>query len=332
MTKVFTIDDVKRLITMDDVVQSVEKTFCGLADGTVINPTKVTLDLGESAPYPPYEGFFNAMPAYIGYQDIAGIKWVGGISGERKKAGLPFICGIIVLADPRLGKFLAVLDGAYITDLRTGAQTAVALKHIFTDKKKLKVGIYGAGMQGRTQILAISKCFDIEELRVYDINPIASERFKSEMQEVVNGEIIICEEPVDACYGDAVICVTQSKKEIIKSDWVQPGTVIFPMGSYQEIENEVIEKSDMIIVDHVGQALHRGALKNLSQQGKITEKDITTTIGELANGSVSLGDISDKRMICIPIGTGAMDVAVAGIFYERAIAQGLGVDFDITGE
>ncbi len=61
----------------------------GLAEGVVINPTKVTLDLGENAPYPPYDGFFNAMPAYIGYQDVAGIKWVGGILGERKKAGLP---------------------------------------------------------------------------------------------------------------------------------------------------------------------------------------------------------------------------------------------------
>lgn len=332
MTKIFTIDEVKRLITMDDVIQSVEKTFCGLANGTVINPTKVTLDLGESAPYPPYEGFFNAMPAYIGYQDVAGIKWVGGIAGERKKAGLPFICGIIILANPRLGKFLAVLDGAYITDLRTGAQTAVALKYIFTDKNKLKISIFGAGMQGRTQVLAISKCFDIEELRVYDVSSQASERFKKEMQEVVKGEIIICKEPKDACCGDAVICVTQAKESIIKADWVKEGTVIFPMGSYQEVENAVIEQADMIIVDHVGQALHRGALKDLNQQGKITEKDIAATIGEITNGSVKLGDISNKRIICVPIGTGAMDVAVAGIFYERAIAQGLGIDFDITGE
>ena len=76
---------------MKDVVESVDRTFKGLAEGVVINPTKVTLDLGENAPYPPYDGFFNAMPAYIGYQDVAGIKWVGGILGERKKAGLPFI-------------------------------------------------------------------------------------------------------------------------------------------------------------------------------------------------------------------------------------------------
>lgn len=332
MTKVFNVDEVKSLITMKDVVESVEKTFCGLADGTVINPTKVTLDLGESAPYPPYEGFFNAMPAYIGYQDYAGIKWVGGILGERKKAGLPFICGMILLANPRLGKFLAVMDGAYITNLRTGAQTAVSLRHIFKDRKKIKLGLYGCGMQGHTQTLAISEVFDIEEMRIYDAYPPAAEKFKDDMKDVVKGEIIICKDARDACIGDAVITVTQAKDGFMQADWVKPGTVVFPMGSYKEVDDEVILQADSIVVDHIGQALHRGALHALVEQGRLSEKNITTTIGELALGTANLGDVSDKRIVCIPIGTGAMDVAVAGIVYERGIARGMGVDFNITGE
>lgn len=332
MTKVFNIDEVKNLITMKDVVESVDRTFCGLADGTVINPTKVTLDLGESAPYPPYDGFFNAMPAYIGYQDYAGIKWVGGILGERKKAGLPFICGMILLANPRLGKFLAVMDGAYITNLRTGAQTAVSLRHIFKDRKKIKLGLYGCGMQGHTQTLAVSEVFDIEEMHVYDAYPPAAEKFKKDMKDVVKGDIIICKDARDACKGDAVITVTQAKDGFLKPDWVKPGIVIFPMGSYHEVDDEVILQADNIVVDHVGQALHRGALHALVEQGRMSEKDITTTIGELALGTADLGDISNKRVVCIPIGTGAMDVAVAGIVYERGIARGMGVDFNITGE
>lgn len=332
MTKVFSIDEVKSLITMKDVVESVEKTFCGLADGTVINPTKVTLDLGESAPYPPYDGFFNAMPAYIGYQDYAGIKWVGGILGERKKAGLPFICGMILLANPRLGKFLAVMDGAYITNLRTGAQTAVSLRHIFKDRKKIKLGLYGCGMQGHTQTLAISEVFDIEEMRIYDAYPPAAEKFKEDMKDVVKGEIIICKEARDACIGDAVITVTQAKDGFMQADWIKPGTVVFPMGSYKEVDDEVILQADSIVVDHIGQALHRGALHALVEQGRLSEKNITTTIGELALGTADLGDVSGKRVVCIPIGTGAMDVAVAGIVYERGIARGMGVDFNITGE
>lgn len=333
MTKVFTIDEVKSVIDMKDVVESVDRTFKGLGEGTVINPTKVTLDLGENAPYPPYEGFFNAMPAYIGYQDVAGIKWVGGILGQRKKAGLPFISGMILLANPRLGTFKAVMDGAYITNLRTGAQTAVALKHIFKNRKSLNIGLYGAGMQGHTQTEAIVEVFDIDKLYVYDVYKPSAEKFKADMAGTVKGEIILCDDPKTPTEDvDAVITVTQAKDGFLKAEWIKPGTVVLPMGSYKETEDEVILQSDAIVVDHVGQALHRGALKTLADEGKLTPDSITTTIGDLALGSYDLGDVSDKRILCLPIGTGAMDVAIAQIAYERMTAKGMGVDFNITGE
>lgn len=333
MTKVFTIDEVKSVIDMKDVVESVDRTFKGLGEGTVINPTKVTLDLGENAPYPPYEGFFNAMPAYIGYQDVAGIKWVGGILGERKKAGLPFISGMILLANPRLGTFKAVMDGAYITNLRTGAQTAVALKHIFKNRKSLHIGLYGAGMQGHTQTEAIAEVFDIDKLYVYDVYKPSAEKFKADMAGTVKGEIILCDDPKTPTEDvDAVITVTQAKDGFLKAEWIKPGTVVLPMGSYKETEDEVILQSDAIVVDHVGQALHRGALKTLADEGKLTPDSITTTIGDLALGAYDLGDVSDKRILCLPIGTGAMDVAIAQIAYERMTAKGMGVDFNITGE
>ena len=180
MARLLTYDQVKYLVNMQDAVDSVEKTFEGFGKGTVLNPTKVTLDLGESGGWPPYEGFFNAMPAYIGYQDNAGIKWVGGLLGHRKEAKLPFICGMILLADPKLGIFRAVMDGKYITNLRTGAQTAISLKYLFKDKKSIRIGLFGAGQQGHTQTEAISKVFDIEELRVYDVYRPAAEKFAEE--------------------------------------------------------------------------------------------------------------------------------------------------------
>ena len=333
MVKVFTIDEVKSVINMKDAVESVDLTFKGLGEGTVINPTKVTLDLGEAAPYPPYDGFFNAMPAYIGYQDVAGIKWVGGMLGERKKAGLPFISGMILLANPHLATFKAVMDGAYITNLRTGSQTAIALKYIFKGRKSLKIGLYGAGMQGHTQTAAIAEVFDIDKLYLYDVYAPAMDKFKADMADTVTGDIILCKDPKEATEDvDAIITVTQARDGFLKADWIKPGTVVFPMGSYKEIEDEIILQADGIVVDHVGQALHRGALKALADQGKLSRDNITTTIGELAIGSYDLGDVSAKRIVCIPIGTGAMDVALAEVAYQRMVAKGMGVDLDITGE
>ncbi|MBA1335742.1 MAG: Ornithine cyclodeaminase [Firmicutes bacterium] len=319
-------EDVNQVITMKDVVEIVDKTFKGFGEGTTINPTKVNLDLGETAPYPPYQGFMNAMPAYVGWLDTAGIKWAGGFLGERKRLGFPYITSLILLIDPKIGHFRAVMDGEHITNLRTGAQTAVALKYMH-NKNSIRIGLFGAGMQGHTQTMAISEVFDIEELRVFDINREASLKFANNMKDVVKGEIIIADTPEEAAKGDAVVCVTQSKDKFVKDEWIKPGMVLFPMGSYQECEDAFILNADKIIVDHIGQTLHRGALAELNAAGKITEKDIYATIGELAAGLKPGRTNENDRILCIPIGTGAMDIAVATVVLQKAVEKGLGGKF-----
>lgn len=319
-------EQVKGLITMKEVVEIADKTFKGFGEGTTINPTKVNLDLGETAPYPSYNGFMNAMPAYVGWMDTAGIKWAGGFLGERREMGLPYITSMILLIDPKIGNFRAVMDGAHITNLRTGAQTAVALKYLH-EGKTIKIGLFGAGMQGHTQTMAISEVFDIEELRVYDISKEAALKFKEDMKDYVKGEIIVVDEPKDAAVGDAVICVTQSKDKFVKDEWIKPGMILFPMGSYQECEDEFILNADKIVVDHIGQCLHRGALAHLNAEGKITEKDIYATIGELAAGKKTGKEKDSERILCIPIGTGAMDIAVATQVYRRALENNIGNKF-----
>jgi ornithine cyclodeaminase/alanine dehydrogenase len=319
--------DIESVLSMKDVVEICEKTFAGFGEGTTVNPTKVGLDLGETAAYPPYEGFMNAMPAYVGWLDAAGIKWAGGFLGERKKQGLPYVTSMILLIDPKIGHFTAVMDGALITNWRTGAQAAVGLKCLRRERS-VKLGLYGAGMQGRTTSMAIAQVFAIEDLQVYDLNQEAAERFASEMAGYVKGSITVATRPEDAARNrDAIICVTQSKAKFLQNDWVEPGTVVFPMGSYQECDDACILTADKIVVDHVGQCLHRGALKELSEAGRISEASIFATIGELAAGKKA-AEVSDTdRILCIPIGTGAMDIAVAAVARQRAEEKGLGGSF-----
>jgi ornithine cyclodeaminase/alanine dehydrogenase len=313
---------------MKDVVEICDKTFEGFGSGTTINPTKVTLDLGETSDYPPYEGFMNAMPAYVGHLDTAGMKFVGGFNGERKRCQLPYLTGIIVLIDPRTGRFTGILEGAYITNLRTGAQTALALKYI-KKSTTIRIGLFGAGMQGHTQTMAISELFDIEQLTVYDINRESAEKFKLNMEPYVKGDITIADSPRQAANADAVISVTQSKDKFLRDEWIRPGTAVFPMGSYQECEDALLLNADKIIVDHIEQALKRGALKKLHKQGMITDSHIYATIGELAVQKKTITN-EDDRLVCIPIGTGALDVAVAQIVLDRAIAQGKGTRFSFV--
>ncbi|MCR8968903.1 ornithine cyclodeaminase family protein [Facklamia sp. 7083-14-GEN3] len=320
---------IKQLITMEDTVEIIDNVFKDFAAGQVINPGKVTLDMGEMGGWPFHEAFLNAMPAYLGSIKVAGQKFVGGFAGERAKAGLPFITAMIMLVDARLGNFISVLDGTRISNMRTGAQAAVALKYML-NKPKLKIGMFGAGQQARQVTHAISTVFEIEELRVWNIHRDSAETFKEDMQRYVQGDIIICEDGKDACQVDAVFTLTPSKEALIKEEWIQKGTIVFPMGSYQEIENELIHQSDAIVVDHVSQALNRGILKPLYKSGQITEKDITASLADLSKGPHEKIDPKNQRIICIPIGIGATDVAVAHEVYQRALAANLGTPFDFT--
>ena len=319
--------DIEAVLTMKDVVEICDKTFVGFGLGTTVCPTKVGLDLGETAAYPPYGGFMNAMPAYVGWVDSAGIKWAGGFLGERRRRGLPYVTAMILLIDPKIGTFSAVMDGALITNWRTGAQAAVGLKYL-KKKKALKLGLYGAGMQGRTTTMAISTLFDIAEIKVYDLYREAGLKFAAEMAGFVKGKITVVDAPETAAEGvDAIITVTQSKDKFLKNAWVAPGTVVFAMGSYQECDDEFILAADKIVVDHVGQCLHRGVLKELSAAGRITEASVYATIGEIAAGKKSAETSESERILCVPIGTGAMDIAVAAVVSRRARERGLGGHF-----
>jgi len=318
-------NEVQSLITMDDVIDCVDKTFQGMGNGTVINPTKVNLDLGETAAFPPYSGFMNAMPAYIGWNDSAGIKWAGGFFGERKKLGLPYITSLIMLIDPRVGNFRAIMDGAYITNFRTGAQTAVALKYLYGRGGKIRLGLYGAGVQGHTQTMAIAKLFDISKVQVFDTFKSAAEKYAADMKDIVKGPIVVAARPEDVAVDvDVVVCVTQSKDEFFRNDWFKPGMILFPMGSYQECDDRCILTADKLVVDHVGQALHRGAMAKLGTSGKISEKDIYATIGEVAAGKKPGHFSGEERVLCVPIGTGAMDISVATLAWQRAKEKHMG--------
>ena len=116
----------------------------------------------------------------------------------------------------------------------------------------------------------------------------------------------------------------------MNNSWVEPGTVVFTMGSYQECNDEFILAADRIVVDHVAQCLHRGALKELSEAGRITENSIYGTIGELAAGKKSADFSDEERILCVPIGTGAMDIAVATIAARKSQEKAIGQHFKFT--
>ncbi len=321
--------ELKKLLTMKECIDICDKTFEDLGNGNTLNPAKVNLNLGDSKPTKlPYKASLNAMPAYIGYQDIAGMKWAGGFGAGRLELGMPFLNALILLVHPNYGDFLAVTDGAWIMSMRTGAQSVVALRHLLPEMTHGTFGVYGAGVQGRTQTRAFASQYHVDKLIVYDIIPAAAEKFKQDMADVVQGEIVIAKTPQEVTEADVFVSVTNADNQFIKGEWFHEGSIYLSLGSYSECNDAAILGADQIIVDHVAQALHRGNLKRLVDAGVVSEKNIYCTIGELAAGKRTVDDLAHKKLTVVPIGMGCLDVACAIVAYRKALTLGMGTEFE----
>lgn len=324
--KLICADTVRKLLTMKDTIEACETAFRDWGNNKVVCPTKVTLELGEDAEWPPYKNGLNGMPAYIHSMKSAGIKCVGG-SLNNPAWGLPYIIALILLFDPETGVFRCVMDGEQITNYRTGAQAAVAAKYM-TDKKNIRIGICGAGAQGRTQLMAFAEVFEIKEAIVYDISEEAVKKYIAEMVPKTNIKITKAATPENVFEGtDIIVSVTHAKNKFLKSEWFKEGQIIFPMGSFTECEDGLLLSADKVFVDSIGQTMHRGALKSVVDQGKFTKEMLTATIGEVVAGKLDGRICLGEKIVCVPIGTGAMDVAVATRIYEKASELGLGGSF-----
>lgn len=305
-------EDVKKHLDMKRTIEVVEKVYKAHGENQVNMPSKITLDLGESNDWPPYGGSYNAMPAYLGGDfDISGIKWVWGFEDNPKK-GLPYIGGTILLNDPRTGEQLAIMDGSYITDIRTGATAGVAAKHL-AKKDSKEVAIIGAGVVGRMSLLAICELFDIKKARVSDIREESSIKFSQEMEIKTGVEVISAKSNMDAVMdADIIVTATIANEPLVMNEWLKEGALVISLGSFQELDENIPLKTNKLIVDNWEQNAHRGELLKLVKEGKVTEDNIYAEMPEILVGGKA-GRENDSEKICASIiGMGSVDIGIAG--------------------
>lgn len=174
-------EDVEGLgLRMVEIIDAMRQMFKEKGEGKTQMPLKPELRAIR-------DGVMHAMPAYIPNLDAAGIKWVSGFPQNRGK-GLPYVNGLIILNDPQTGLPVAIMDCTWITAMRTGAATAVAAKPL-ARRDSSTVGIVACGVQGRSNLEAISSIFEIEMVRVYDIKPEIADRYADQMGEKLGLEI-----------------------------------------------------------------------------------------------------------------------------------------------
>lgn len=304
---------IKDFISLDEVLEIVNQVFCAYGEKKTIMPAKITLDMREME----RDSWINAMPGYIKTMDIAGIKWAGGF-GENRKNSFPYIIGTIILNDPHSGRVLAVMDGTHITNLRTGAAAALTAKYTAREDSCV-VSFIGAGMQSWKTIKFLGNFFDIKEVRISELLPKRSERFKKSVEENLDLSVNIFIDRQKAVEdADIVFTSTDADEPLVLNSWLKDGVTAISLGSYQELEEKFTLEADKIIVDDIDQCLHRGELKKSVEKGLLTKDDIFANLGEIACGEKPGRELPSERILAIPIGLGLHDIAIAYKVYQRA--------------
>ncbi|MEG3224828.1 MAG: alanine dehydrogenase [Methanobacteriales archaeon Met13] len=317
--------EIKDLSNMKEVLEAVETAFVAYAKREVQMPAKKYLFFSE--------GDLRIMPCYVRGREEAAVKCVNVHPQNPLKHDLPTVMAIIELIDPKTGFPLAVMDGTWITDMRTGASAGVATKYLAHPKSET-LGIIGAGRQACTQLMAMNEVMDIQKAKVFCRTCGTRSNFAKNASETYGFDVEAVDSPQMAVKDvDVVVTTTPSRKPLIKEDWISPGTHINAMGadapSKQELETSLIEKS-RVVVDSWEQAKHSGEINVPVSQGILKRKDIHAKLGDVIIGKKS-GREKDEITIFDSTGLAVQDAVTAWQIYQKAIKQGLGIEFNFQG-
>jgi alanine dehydrogenase len=315
-------EEVKKLLTMDDTLKAVEQAFEAKGRKKADMPCKVYLF------YPKYNGDLRVMPSYLPELDISGVKVVNVHPNNPKKYRLPSVMATIVLINPKNGFPVAILDGTWITDMRTGAAGGIATKYL-ARKNSTVLALVGAGVQAETQLQAIIRVRPIKKVNVYDIREETSKAFVKKHKKLYPVEFYIAKSIKD-CVSDADVISTQTpvRRPIVIKDWVKPGTHINAIGAdapgKQELDPALLLNSK-IVIDDWEQASHSGEINVPLSKGIITQNNIYGEIGEIVAGLKPGRTADDEITIFDSTGLGIQDLTTAYQVYKIAQRQKVGV-------
>lgn len=313
--------EVKELSNMKEIIGYVETAYSYHARRKVQMPAKKYLFFKK------FEGDLRVMPCFIRGLDMAGVKNVNVHPNNSRKYNLPTVMGLIELVDPETGFPVAVMDGTWITNMRTGAAGGVATKYLAREDSEV-LGLVGAGMQALTQLLAIKEVMEIKEVKVSCRTCTHRENFARMITENYGIDATAVDTIKEAVMtSDVISTTTPSRIPIVKRKWVKDGTHINAMGAdapgKQELESHLMEKAK-IVIDCWDQASHSGEINIPVHEELIRRSDIYAKIGDIVNGDKP-GRESDKEITVFDsTGLAVQDVVTAWNIKEKALKLGMG--------
>ena len=302
--------------TVEETIEAVRKTFIAHGKKEYEMPAKIGV-------HPHEDVFYHAMPAYVPGQMAMGCKWIECYPRNPKDWNLPQTSSVLVLNELITGYPMAIMDGAWVTAMRTPAVTAVSAAALCPDARTF--GMFGCGVQGQGHVRFIGKTLKhLEKIYVYDAYAPMMDTLIERVRDEVDCEIVKASDPRDVVEHCEALCsatkITRETYNIVKKDWIRPGQTIFPMDLNSFWEASIQRDADLYIVDS------RDEHELFAGMGYFPEglPKIACETGEIIAGLHPGRTRGDQTIVCSNIGISVFDMAVAKLVFDKAMEHGAG--------
>jgi ectoine utilization protein EutC len=325
--KILTEAELRRIVPLDlEAITCVEDAFHALATKAVVMPPILRLDMPEQ------RAEVDVKTAYVPGLDGFAIKISPGFF-DNPAIGLPSTNGLMVLFSTKTGLVQAVLlDNGYLTDVRTAAAGAVAARYLSRPDAAV-AAIFGAGMQAKLQLEALSLVRPIREARIWARDSAKAEAAAADLTLKLGFPVRAEADGRAAVEGaDIIVTTTPSETPVLKAEWLQPGQHITAMGSDAEHKNEIepaiITGAGLYVADSLKQTRRLGELHHAIDAGLVTDGTSFTELGEIIAGRKPGRSGPEQITVADLTGTGIQDTAIATLAAARAAAAGAGTTFE----
>ena len=310
-------------LTDDEIIAAVETALAAQGRGEAVVEPRVHL-----VPESTEKGHFNVLRGSIAPLGVAGVKVVGDYIGNYR-LGLPSEMALLNLFDPETGMPRAVLDATSITDMRTGAMTAIGARHLARRDCKV-LGHIGARGTAFWNVRLLDRLFDFEEIRVHSRRPESREAFGERLETALGKPVAVTDNWRD-CLEGADILVEASRlsapEPLFRTEWIEKGAFVVPYGTMSAVELSLTDIMDKVVVDDWGQCgpgRPFGALRRHVDEGKLTEETLHAELGQIVAGARPGRESAEETILFWHRGLSTSDIALGQAMLEKAARMGIG--------
>ena len=327
--RILTESDCRGLLGMREAIDIQAEAFSLLAAGGAVEGLRAV----ATSEQPPGVAIFN--PCFLRGGRGYGVKVVSDFYGNGAR-GLPRMTALITLFDGESGMPRTLMEGGYVTDLRTGAGTALAARHLARPHSRV-LAVLGAGRVARNQIEALAVEFELETIRVSTRTRERGEAFVDAMRKALNLDIAWAENPETAVRdADIVVAATTSKQPVVQGRWLKPGTFVAAVGAYavesRELDDEVIIRASCHVIDSRADVLHRAGDFVIPMGKGILAREQVAEIAEIVSGARPGRRSAQEIIVFKSGGVPIQDLVTAQHIERRANERGLGRMIDLGGD